>query len=151
MNYRKLGKTNIEVSEIGMGGEAFENKSYEYCEEIIDFALEKGINFFDIYNSSPKVRENVGRVLSKYPREKFVIEGHLGTTWENNQYKRTRNIKEVSRSYEEFLDKMQLDYVDVGMIHYIDDDKDFDNVFNGQIMQYAMKLKNNGIIKYTKK
>lgn len=147
MNYRDLGRTRIKVSEIGMGGEAFENKSYEYCEELIDFAIEKGINFFDIYNSNPQVRENVGKALSKYPRENFVIEGHLGTTWENNQYKRTRDMQEVIRSYEEFLGKMQLNYVDVGMIHYIDDDKDFDNIFKGAILEYAMELKNKGIIK----
>ena len=51
-------------------------------------------------------------------------------------------MQEVIRSYEEFLGKMQLNYVDVGMIHYIDDDKDFDNIFKGAILEYAMELKN---------
>ena len=36
---------------------------------------------------------------------------------------------------------MQLDYVDVGMIHYVDDQKDFDNIFNGEIIKYAKELK----------
>ena len=42
---------------------------------------------------------------------------------------------------------MKLDYVDVGMIHYVDDQKDFDNIFNGEIIKYAKGLKEKGVIK----
>jgi predicted aldo/keto reductase-like oxidoreductase len=42
---------------------------------------------------------------------------------------------------------MQLDYVDVGMIHYVDDQKDFDNILNGEIIKYAKELKAKGVIK----
>ncbi|MDR3596320.1 aldo/keto reductase [Clostridium sp.] len=147
MEYRVLGRTGIKVSAIGIGGEGFENKSNEDCKEIIDCAMSEGINFFDIYNSNPEVRSNVGKALSKYPRESFVIEGHLCTIWDNGQYRRTRDINEIVEGYEDFLTRMQLDYVDVGMIHYVDDQKDFDNIFNGQIIKYAKELKEKGIIK----
>ncbi len=148
MNYRVLGRTNIKVSEIGLGGEGFEKKTKEEVEKMIDCAIEKGINFIDIYNSNPEVRSYVGSALKKYPRESFVIEGHLCTIWEDEQYKRTRNINEVKEGYKDFLNRMQLDYVDVGMIHYIDDDKDFDTVFNGEILEYAKELQSKGIIKH---
>ncbi len=147
MEYRILGRTGIKVSAIGIGGEGFENKSYEDCEVIIDCAIKEGINFIDIYNSNPKVRSNVGKALSKYTRNSFVIEGHLGSTWDRGQYRRTRNLNEVVYAYEDFLARMQLDYVDVGMIHYVDDQKDFDNIFNGEIIKYAKELKEKGIIK----
>jgi hypothetical protein len=42
---------------------------------------------------------------------------------------------------------MRLDYVDIGMIHYVDDDKDFDNIFSGDIIKYAKELKEKGVIK----
>jgi predicted aldo/keto reductase-like oxidoreductase len=42
---------------------------------------------------------------------------------------------------------MMLDYVDAGMIHYVDDDKDFDGIFNGEIIKYAKDLKEKGIVK----
>lgn len=47
----------------------------------------------------------------------------------------------------DFLIRMQADYVDVGMIHYVDDQKDFDNILNGKIINYANELKEKGIIK----
>lgn len=148
MEYRILGRTEIKVSAIGIGGEGFENRSYEDCEAIIDCAIKEGINFIDIYNSNPEVRSNVGITLSKYPRSSFVVEGHLCSTWDKGQYRRTRNINEVISAYEDFLTRMQLDYVDVGMIHYVDDQKDFDNIFKGEIIEYAKGLKEKGIIKH---
>lgn len=147
MEYRILGRTGIKVSAIGIGGEGFENKSYEKCEEIIDCAINEGINFIDIYNSNPEVRSNVGKALSKYPRDSFVVEGHLCSIWDNGQYRRTRNINEVINAYEDFLTRMRLSYVDVGMIHYVDDEKDFNNILSGEIIEYAKELKEKGIIK----
>jgi len=147
LEYRILGRTGIKVSAIGIGGEGFENRSYEDCESMIDCAISEGINFIDIYNSNPEVRSNVGKALSKYPRSSFVIEGHLCSVWDEGQYRRTRDIGEVVAAYEDLLDRMQLDYVDVGMIHYVDDRQDFDKIFNGEIIGYAKGLKENGIIK----
>lgn len=147
MEYRILGRTGIKVSVIGIGGEGFENKSYEDCAEIIDRAISEGINFIDIYNSNPEVRTNVGKALSKYPRNSFVIEGHLCSTWDDGQYRRTRDLSEVVAAFEDLLTRMKLDYVDVGMIHYVDDHNDFDNIFNGEIINYAKELKAKGVIK----
>lgn len=147
MEYRILGRTGIRVSAIGIGGEGFENKNYEDCAALIDCAMSEGINFIDIYNSNPEVRTNVGQVLSKYPRNSFVIEGHLCSTWDDGQYRRTRDFDEVVGAFEDLLARMKLDYVDVGMIHYVDDHNDFDNIFNGEIINYAKKLKAKGVIK----
>lgn len=148
MEYRILGRTGIKVSAVGLGGEGFEGKNKEDTKIIVDKAMAEGINFIDIYNSNPDVRSNVGEALSHYPRESFVIEGHLGSMWENGQYRRTRNMTEVKAAYEDFLSRMQLDYVDVGMIHYVDDQKDFDQIFKGPMIDYAKDLQEKGIIKH---
>ncbi|HBF38829.1 MAG TPA: aldo/keto reductase [Firmicutes bacterium] len=147
MEYRILGRTGIKVSAIGIGGEGFENKSYRDCEALIDCAIKEGINFIDLYNSNPEVRTNVGKGLSKYPRNSFVMEGHLGSMWDKGQYRRTRKISEVVDAYEDFLTRMQSDSVDVGMIHYVDDPKDFDTIFHGEIIHYVRELKEKGTIK----
>ncbi len=147
MEYRILGRTGIKVSTIGVGGEGFENISYEDCEAMIDCAIKEGINFFDIYNSNPETRSNIGKALSKYPRSSYVIEGHLCSTWDEGQYRRTRDLTEVVDSYEDFLTRMNLDYVDIGMIHYVDEEKDFDSIFDGEILKYAKELKEKGVIR----
>ena len=147
MEYRLLGRTGIRVSAVGIGGEGFENRSYEDCQEIIDCAISEGINFIDIYNSNPEVRSNLGKALKRYPRDSFVVEGHIGSMWEDGQYRRTRDIGEIRTAYEDFLTRMQIGYVDVGMIHYVDDKQDFSDIFNGEIILYAKKLKAEGVIR----
>jgi len=48
MNYRKLGNTNLNVSTICLGTMTWgEQNSQEEGFEQMDYALEKGINFFD--------------------------------------------------------------------------------------------------------
>lgn len=42
MQYRELGRTGIKVSEIGIGGEGFENKSYSDCKNMIECAMKSG-------------------------------------------------------------------------------------------------------------
>lgn len=66
---------------------------------LIDCAINEGINFLDIYNSNPIVRSNVGKALNKYPRSSFVIEGHLCSTWDAGQYRRTRDFNEVVNAF----------------------------------------------------
>ena len=147
MEYRILGRTGMKVSAIGIGGEGFENKRYADCEAMIDCAVREGINLIDLYNSNPEVRSNVGKALSRYPRSSFVIEGHLGSAWDGGQYRRTRNIHEVVAAYEDLFARMHIDSVDIGMIHYVDDPKDFEAVFAGAILRYARELKEKGLVK----
>lgn len=147
MEYRVLGRTGIKVSAVGLGGEGFEGRTYEECRRLVDCAMSQGMNFIDLYNSNPEVRSHVGKALSRYPRESFVVEGHLGSFWENGQYRRTREIGEVKAAYEDFLTRMQLTYVDIGMIHYVDEPKDFDGIFEGGFLAYAKELKAKGVVR----
>jgi len=147
MEYRKLGRTGIEVSVVGIGGEGFENKDSVETEALIDCAMENGIHFFDLYNSNPAVRDHVGKALSKYPRDRFVIQGHLCSMWEMDQYRRTRDLGETVQAYEDLLERTGFGYIDVGMIHYIDEQADYDAVFGGEILQYAKELKVKGIVR----
>ena len=47
MNYRRLGKTGLMVSEIGLGAEWLERHNAGECRAIIDCCHEKGINILD--------------------------------------------------------------------------------------------------------
>lgn len=145
MEYRSLGRTNLKVSEIGLGCEGFVDKSQAEVDKFVNRAEQLGINFLDLYSPNPQLRSYLGNAIN---REKWIIEGHLSTVWKDGQYMRSRNINDVKAGFEDLLERLHTDYIDIGMIHYIDAIKDFENVFNGDIFKYALELKKLGKIKH---
>ena len=63
MNYRRLGKTGLMVSEIGLGAEWLERHNEAEVKEIIDLCGENGINILDCWMPEPKVRANIGKAI----------------------------------------------------------------------------------------
>ncbi|HJJ32729.1 MAG TPA: aldo/keto reductase [Methanocorpusculum sp.] len=147
MEYRTLGRTGLSVSVVGIGGEYLEGKTSEEVTAAIDAAIAGGMNYLDIFMSEPQIRTNLGLAL-KGRREKMFLQGHIGATFEDGQYKRSRDLQKNKEAFEDLLTRLQTDYLDVGMIHYVDDDDDFDSVFNSEILQYALSLKEQGVIHY---
>lgn len=146
MNYRKLGRTGILVGEIGMGCEGFLEKSEEEVKQFIDLMEEAGANCIDLYSPNPGMRSALGKALNGR-REKFVLEGHLCTVWKNGQYKRSRDMKDVKEGFEDQLKRLDTNYLDVGMIHYVDSVSEWESIQNGPVMEYALELKKSGVIK----
>lgn len=147
MRYRELGKTGLMVSEIGLGGEWLERHNTEEVKEVIDVCDREGINILDCWMSEPGVRSNIGLAL-KGRRERWMIQGHIGSTWENGQYVRTRELEKVRPAFEDLLARLQTDYIDLGMIHYIDDVQEFEQVTGGEFMEYVRQLKREGVIRH---
>ena len=145
MEYRKLGNTGIEVSEIAFGAEFLVERPYEDTEELIRACEENGINFVDCWMSEPDVRSHLGRAI-KDNRKNWVIQGHIGSTWQNNQYVRTREMDKVIPAFEDFMERFEIDTLDFGMIHYVDQIEDYENIMNGPFMEYVRKLKEEGTI-----
>ena len=145
MNYRRLGKTGLMVSEIGFGGEWLERHTEEEVISLIHHAQEKGINILDCWMSNPEVRANIGKGIAGN-REKWYIQGHIGSTWQDGQYVRTRDMDQVVPAFEDLLRLMNTDYIDLGMIHFIDTVKDWDNSMNGPFIEYVHQLKREGKI-----
>ncbi len=145
MKYRDLGATGLKVSEIGIGCEGFAGDDCRNTKVLLDMAEENGINYFDLYTSNPEVRASVGNALLAR-REKFIIQSHICSVWKNNQYERSRKIEEVRAGFEEMLALLQTDYIDVGMIHYVDSLTDWQEIAEGPVLQYALELKKAGKI-----
>lgn len=147
MKYRRLGKTDLMVSEIGFGAEWMERHTSEECRAVLHRAEELGINILDCWMSEPNVRTSLGMAL-KGRRERWYIQGHIGATWQNGQYVRTRDVEQCKVAFEDLLLRLQTDYIDLGMIHFIDQEDDWNKAMNGPYIEYVKELKAQGKIKH---
>ena len=147
MRYRALGNTGLSVSEIGLGGEWLERHSTEEVCQIVRYCDEKGINILDCWMSEPNVRSNIGKAIEGR-RERWIIQGHLGSTWQNGQYVKTRDMEKAKAAFSDLLERMGTDYIDLGMIHFVDEEKEFHAIMDGEFYAYAESLKANGTIRH---
>ena len=147
MEYRTLGRTGLRVSAVALGCEGFMHKTAEEVKADMDYAISNGINFIDIYSPNPELRANIGAALAGR-RDGFVIQGHLCTVWEEGQYLRTRDPRKTLASFELQLRQLRTDYLDIGMIHYVDAESDFREVFDGEIVRIAERLRAEGRIRH---
>ena len=114
----KLGRTGIEVSYLGFGtGTVGWNKqsnqtrlgTVEFA-RMIRHAFDQGVNYFDcadIYGSHPYLRAS----LKGIPRDRYVLESKV---W-------FRTSKDAQAALDRFLQELNTDYIDVLLLHCIDD------------------------------
>ena len=145
MDNRELGRTGLKVGEIGLGCEGLLGKSPEQTGQWLDVMEEAGANCIDLYAPNPEFRSTLGRALAGR-REKFVLQAHLCSVWQNGQYKRTREIAQVKAGFEDQLERLGTGHVEIGMIHYVDSMDDWRAVENGPVMEYVQALRRAGTV-----
>ena len=147
MRYRELGKTGLKVSEIGLGAEWLERHNAQEVKAVIDCCESYGINILDCWMSEPNVRSNIGKALEG-KREKWIIQGHFGSTWQGGQYVRTRELDKVKEAFADLLERLQTDYIDLGMIHFVDEEAEFFRIMEGEFLDYVKEQKKKGVIRH---
>ena len=110
-------------------------------------SAQAGINILDCWMSEPNVRSNIGAAIEGQ-RERWIIQGHIGSTWQNGQYVRTRDLKKVEEAFEDLLARMRTDYIDLGMIHFVDEKAEFARIMEGEFLEYVKGLKEKGRIRH---
>jgi predicted aldo/keto reductase-like oxidoreductase len=144
LEYRKLGRTGIDVSAIGLGGAQYiQMLPQKLVASIVDEALDNGINYIDLFSANPDIRDKIGLAL-KGKRKKTIITAHLGVSEKRGQYCRTRNKGECQKFFIDFLSRLRTDWVDILMLHFIDLEDDYERAFNGGILQLAQKYQSEG-------
>ncbi len=147
MQYRKLGNTGLTVSEIGLGCEGFIGKDEAFANEMLSLAFSHGVNCMDLYSPNPSMQRNVGRAIAPR-RGEFVLQAHLCTEWKDGQYRATRALNEVEAAFDAQLKNLGTDYLDIGMIHYVDSLSTWQQVEQNGILDYARQLKREGRIRH---
>ena len=118
MNYRTMGRTGLNVSEVGFGcgniGGLMIRGSHEEQIEAVELALNLGFNYFDTAPSYGDGRSeaNLGKVLSELDPN-IVLASKVGLSLEQLD-----DIPDaIERSVEASLNRLQRDYVDVLQLH----------------------------------
>ena len=136
MQRRRLGRSGIVVSDIGLGTMTFGSQCDEATSHrLMDRAWEAGIDFFDaaeLYPVPPKaewvgVTESIlGRWLRHKPREQFVLAtivagpGHGWFTPPVRGGKTALDRRQIIRAAEASLERLQTDYIDLYQTHWPD-------------------------------
>lgn len=144
MLYRELGKTGKKVSVIGLGCENVDGKPYEQAKETIDAALESGVNILDVFMPGREVRENIAKALGARRKDVF-IQGHIGSTDVGQKYDISRDLPTVKQYFEDLL-RIFGGHIDLGMMFFIDSEKDYQGVFETGFAKYVQQLKQQGDI-----
>ena len=125
MRFRRLGKTNLKLSEIGLGTWAFGGTSdwgpinFEDAQTTVETALEVGINWIDsapIYGQS---EERLGRIL-KGKRNRVLLSTKCGLVKNGSWTDHDLRAQTICTQLETSLRLLQTDYIDIYWIHYLD-------------------------------
>jgi aryl-alcohol dehydrogenase-like predicted oxidoreductase len=120
MEYRSLGGSGLRVSVAGLGCNNFGMRiDYDRTVEVIDAALDAGVNFFDtarMYGGG-KSEEFIGEAL-KGRRDQVIIGTKFGGPTRPNDA--TGSRQHIMRSVETSLRALQTDYLDLLQLHYPD-------------------------------
>ena len=132
VKYVKLGNSNLNVSKICLGcmgfGEAQKGihswtLSYDESKEIIKYALENGINFFDTAMSyqSGTSEEFLGRAIKEFAnREEIVIATKFMPRTDKDVELNITAHQHIENCLNESLKRLDTDYVDLYILHMWD-------------------------------
>ncbi len=116
----------------------------ERAAEMVEYALEKGINYFDtawVYHEG-KSESVMGELLSRYPRDRY----YLATKFPGFNIE---NMKKASEIFEEQLRRCRVDYFDFYLFHNLNE-KNIDGYLDEEIgvLSYLLEQKRAGRIRY---
>lgn len=129
MEYTRLGATGLEISRLCLGcmnfgsGAPWMIGDREKSKEVIERAIEHGINFFDTANvySRGESEEILGEALSGR-RDEFVVATKVYGKMNDRPNGQGLSRRHILEQVEASLDRLNTDYIDLYQIHRWDDD-----------------------------
>ena len=115
MTYRVQHGSGERISLLGFGMMRLPDNQ-EQVDELVDYAIAHGVNYFDTAPMYMGGRSEVltGNTLSRYPREKY----HVATKM-SNQNRRLWSYDDSKRMYEQSFERLKVDYIDYYLLHSI--------------------------------
>ena len=152
MKYRRFGRTELEMPVFSCGGMRYQHKWQDVPEDeipeenqrnleaTIKRSLEVGINHIETARGYGTSEMQLGKVLPKIPREKLIVQTKVSPK---------EDPKEFRLQFNQSLNFLQLDYVDLLGLHGINTDEILDYCIRpGGCLDEARKLQEQGKVRF---
>jgi predicted aldo/keto reductase-like oxidoreductase len=137
---RKLGKTGVDVTILGFGGEgALRTYGYEReADDLINRAIDLGINYFESARAYSGSESYYGRSLRERRKEIFLT-----------SKSHARNKKGALLHLQETLRKMKTDHLDLWQVHDVRTEEEIEEIFgpNGALEAFV-EAKDKGLVRF---
>ena len=155
MHKRVLGKTEINLSPLGLGTVKFgRNEGVKYPQNfeipdekqlsaLLSLAKNLGINTLDTAPAYGSSEERLGRLL-KGERHDWVIIGKAGEEFINGQSHYDFTPEHIKQSLERSLKRLNTDYIDIFLIH--SDGNDLNNL-SDDLIKTMHDFKSRGLVR----
>lgn len=133
MEYRKLGRSGLKVSEVALGGWVTYGHSVheqQTVRDIVHRAYDSGVNFFDqadVY-AKGKSEEMMGAVLGELPRHTLVLSSKVYWPMSDDVNDQGLSRKHVLESVDKSLQRLGTDYLDIYFAHRYDPSVPMDEI-----------------------
>ena len=121
MELRNLGRTGVKVSNLCLGCMMFGRRTeFKESEQIINTALDEGINFFDTANvySQGRSEEIVGEALkSNKKRDDIILATKFHGAMDEKPNAQGNSRRHIIEQCEASLRRLQTDYIDLYQVH----------------------------------
>lgn len=135
---RRLGRTNLEVSQVGFGGTWISDLSKPDAIGVVRKAFDCGINYFDTARLDGDSEEKIGEAL-KGVRDQCVLATKTGS----------RTKKESLKDFQSSLKRLQTEKLDIIQLHGIDDESTLQKaVGTDGVLQTCKQARNQGLVDF---
>ena len=135
MFYRRLGRTDLQISEISLGGSPIPDWA------ILTQTVERGVNYIDSSHSysNGNSERTIGRLFKEMGRDKLYV----GTKF---HARRNWNEQTILKSVEESLKRLQTDHIDVLLIHGVNNEE---TLTDERVLSAYDKMRKQGKFRFT--
>ncbi|PLS31008.1 voltage-gated potassium channel [Bifidobacterium margollesii] len=151
MQYRRVGKSGLKISEIALGSwvtRLTDTAQVDVARDVVRLAYDSGVNFFDCADaySGGDAERFLGETLKQYPRRELVISSKVFFPTGDGVNDRGLSRKHIFESIDQTLRNLQTDYVDMYFCHRFDETTDLtetlramsDLVAQGKVLYYGV-------------
>lgn len=133
MQYRRLGKTELEVSQISMGALQLGGVPQDKVNEIINYGLEHGLNYIDTSRVYGDSEIKLGKALAGKREEVIISSKSIN-----------RDLKSYKNDLKTGLENLQTDYVDIYFIHDVSTQHEWQQIQDEGILDFLQEQKEKG-------